>query len=90
MGHRHSREEIAAVGPGVASEAEALHKRHSFLLDAIVDLLALVEDEHLVELLVDAVTSLVEGDNSCQAEDVGQDANSLDPFQGRARIKTSR
>lgn len=81
--------EVAAVRPGVASEAEALQKGDSFLLGAIVDLLALVKDEHLIELLIDAVTSLVEGNNSRQAEDVSQDANSLNLFQGCAGIKTS-
>jgi hypothetical protein len=45
IGHGDSCEEIAAIRPRVASKSEALYKGDSFLLGAIVDLLAIITDK---------------------------------------------
>ena len=73
----------------IAEEPKILHEWDSLFPRAIVDLLALIEDEHLVELLIDAVASLIQGCNGSQSEYVGHGTHSLCPIQCCSCIETS-
>lgn len=53
---------VSHIGAVAADEAQALHERASLTHGAVVDFLSLVENEDLVEEVVDAVASLVQGD----------------------------
>ncbi|PMB69223.1 hypothetical protein BM221_003861 [Beauveria bassiana] len=76
-GNGDARQVVGDVGPGLADEAELLHKGPRLGHGSVKRLLALVEHEHLVKEVVDAVAGLVERDNGREAEDVGQGADGL-------------
>lgn len=79
-------QEISNVRTVGTYEAELFHERTSCFQRAVVDLFPAVENEGLVKKIVDPITSLVEGDDRSEAEDVGQCSDGFSVLESRARV----
>jgi hypothetical protein len=68
-------EVVCDVGAMLADEAHALHEGLGFLERTVIDFLAFVEHEDLIEEIVDAVACLVEGDDGGETHYIGHGAD---------------
>ena len=82
--HKDTAEAVGRVGALAAQEPLFLHERPGLFQRSVQDLLSILEEQHLVKKMVDAVSGLVESDDGGESQDVGERSESLGPVKGSA------
>ena len=85
----HTSQEVTLVRAVNADKAELFHEWDSILPGSIVELLSLIEHEHLVELLIDSIAGLIQCDNCGESKNVRHRPDGFDVLEGGAGVQAS-